>query len=61
MRAAAITERLRRISAMSDLTPERRLEGKLDMSPAAVTARLKEAAALLELCRVLAHARESQR
>jgi hypothetical protein len=54
MSKAAITERLRRASAVSDLSPERRLEGKIDMSPKAITARLREAAALLDLCSALA-------
>ena len=53
MSKAAITERLRWVGANSDLTPERRLEGKIDMSPSAISARLREVAALLELCRTL--------
>jgi hypothetical protein len=54
MTRGAITDRLRRIGALSDLAPERRLEGKLDMSPGAITARLRECSDLLELCRTLA-------
>jgi hypothetical protein len=61
MSKAATTERLRHASAISDLKPERRLEGKLDMSSAGVTARLKEAAALLDLCRDLARAGDQAR
>jgi hypothetical protein len=53
MSPQAITARLREISAISDLAPERRLEGKIDVSPQAITARLREAAALLELCEKL--------
>jgi hypothetical protein len=54
MSKAAITERLRLVSALSDLRPERRLEAKLDMSPSAITKRLREASDLLEVCRWLA-------
>jgi hypothetical protein len=61
MDKAAITERLRRASALSDLTPERRLDGKIDMSKSAVTARLRECADLLELCRRLADSRSLSR
>ena len=53
MSPQAITARLREVSALSDLAPERRLEGKIDMSPPAITARLRECAALLELCEKL--------
>jgi hypothetical protein len=53
MSKGAITARLRAVSAMSDLSPERRLEGKIDMSPQAITARLREVAELLQLCRAL--------
>jgi hypothetical protein len=56
MSKAAITERIRRASAVSDLSPERRLEGKIDMTPKAITARLREAAALLDLCGALSAA-----
>ena len=61
MSSDAITARLRHASGLSDLAPEKRLEGKLDMSAAAVTARLKEAASLLQLCRVLSGAQQSTR
>lgn len=54
MSQAAITERLRIASALSDLHPERRLDAKIDMSPSAITKRLREASDLLELCRRLA-------
>lgn len=54
MSKAAITERLRAASALSDLHPERRLDAKLDMSPSAITKRLREASDLLDLCRKLA-------
>jgi hypothetical protein len=54
MSAAAISARLRTVSALSDLAPERRLDAKINMSPEAISARLREAAALLELCNKLA-------
>lgn len=54
MSPRAVTARLRLASDLAcDLSPERRLEAKLEMSKAAITARLREAAALLELCRRL--------
>jgi hypothetical protein len=54
MSLAAITARLRLASELaSDLAPERRLETKLEMTPAAITVRLRECAALLEACRKL--------
>jgi hypothetical protein len=57
MSPEAITERLRVASALSDLSPARRLDGKLDMSPAGIMKRLREASELLELCSFLATAR----
>jgi hypothetical protein len=51
--AAAITERLRRASAESDLGTERRLAPKLDMSARGVTARLRQVEALRRLCLAL--------
>lgn len=54
MSPQAIAARLREVSAMSDLAPERRLEGKIDLSPQGITARLRECAELLELCEKLA-------
>ena len=58
MSSAAVTARLKHISAISDLEPGRRMEGKLDMRPAAVSARLRESAALLDLCRRLEQPRK---
>jgi hypothetical protein len=50
--------RLRTVSALADLRPEHRLDAKLDMSPAGITARLKTASALRDLClRLAARAR----
>jgi hypothetical protein len=49
-----ITRRLREASRLSSLDASSRLEGKIDMSPAAVTARLREVADLLSLCQRLA-------
>ncbi|MEY4583311.1 MAG: hypothetical protein RL701_8014 [Pseudomonadota bacterium] len=56
MSKAAVTARLKLVGELSDLTPERRLDAKLDMSSAGITARLKEVASLLELCRKLEQA-----
>lgn len=53
----AITERLRRASALSDLTTERRLHGKIDMSPTGVTARLREVEMLRRTCTKLGRLR----
>jgi hypothetical protein len=60
MSKIAITARLRRVGALSDLSPQRRMEGKIDMSPAAITARLREAAALLDVWRSLAQAKSGK-
>jgi len=49
-----ITRRLREASRLTRLDASTRLEGKIDMSPAAVTARLREVADLLALCDRLA-------
>ncbi|MEK7704490.1 MAG: hypothetical protein AAB426_05980 [Myxococcota bacterium] len=49
----AVWARLREASAISDLAAGRRLDGKLDLTPAGVTARLHEAFELYELCRSL--------
>lgn len=48
-----VTERLKRAARLSRLDPATRLEAKIDMSPRAVTARLREVADLLTLCRQL--------
>ena len=56
MSRAAVTERLRRASELSDLASERRLDAKLDMSPSGIASRLREASELLELCRTLQQA-----
>ncbi len=59
--ARAIDERLREASRLAGaLRPETRLDAKLDMTAAGVTARLKAASDLLELCRTLAGARPDQ-
>ena len=46
----AITARLREASALADLRPEHRLDAKIGLSPAAVTARLKLVSELRDLC-----------
>jgi len=54
MSAAAIDARLLEVSRLAgSLRPESRLDTKIDMSGAAVAARLKQASDLLDLCRVL--------
>ncbi len=45
-----VVARLREASRLSDLRVETRLHGKLDMSPAGIAARLREASDLLALC-----------
>ena len=57
MSARAVSERLRAASRQSDLAPDRRLDAKLDLSPAGLTRRLREASDLLALCRSLAKMR----
>jgi hypothetical protein len=54
MTPPAITARLRTASAASDLRPDRRLDAKLDMTEAGITARLRQVAALLALSQKLA-------
>ncbi len=54
MSPSAIEDRLKRASALSDLDPETRMYGKLDMSSAGITARLREASDLYEACLKLA-------
>ena len=57
MSSAAIDARLREASRLAgSLRPEHRLDTKIDMSPTAVAARLKEASDLLDVCRELARA-----
>ncbi len=48
--------RLKLASDLADLRPERRLDAKLDMSPAGVRRRLQLASELSDLCRALARA-----
>ena len=50
MSPAAVTRRLREMSARSDLSAGRRLAAKVDMAPAAVTRRLRTQAALRDAC-----------
>jgi hypothetical protein len=53
MSGRAVSLRLRSASDKSDLAPDRRLDAKLDLSPAGITRRLREASDLLDLCRAL--------
>lgn len=54
--AAEVEARIRHASALSDLSEGTRLAGKIDMRPAAVEARLREASELLKVCQRLADA-----
>jgi hypothetical protein len=56
MSPRAIRERLQAASRMSDLAPEKRLDAKIDLSPAGVTKRLREASDLLRTCQALSKA-----
>ncbi len=48
--AAEVTARLRRLAELSDLTASRRLDAKVDLSPAAVTRRLRTQSRLRDAC-----------
>jgi hypothetical protein len=50
MSPAAVTERLREMSRLSDLRTAHRLAAKVDMSPAAVTRRLRRQSELRRTC-----------
>jgi hypothetical protein len=50
MSAEAVTRRLREMRDRSDLSADRRLATKVDMSPAAVTRRLRVQSALRAAC-----------
>jgi hypothetical protein len=50
MSPRAMTERLRRAAAASDLRTESRLRYKLDMSPSGIARRLQKVEALRRLC-----------
>jgi len=47
---AAVTDRLRRLAEMSDLTTSRRMEAKIDFSSAEVTRRLLTQSRLRDSC-----------
>lgn len=57
----AISRRLREVSRISDLRPDRRLDAKIDMSPEGVASRLREASDLYALCLELAEMGRSAR
>jgi hypothetical protein len=50
MSATAVTGRLRRVAAQSDLRCELRLLPKLDMTPSSITRRLEKVEALRRFC-----------
>jgi hypothetical protein len=54
---AAVGERLREVSRLTDLRAARRLDVKVDMSASAVTRRLRRQSALRSLCLRLAASR----
>jgi hypothetical protein len=53
MDGAAVAGRIRRLGQLSDLTPERRLHAKIDMSGEAIARRIRSVAQSLRLCRKL--------
>jgi len=58
MSPAAVRARLQEASrCVTDFTPARRLDTKIDMSRAGIARRLREASDLLDLCRKLSAAR----
>jgi hypothetical protein len=57
MSAEAVTRRLREMRDRSDLSADRRLATKVDMSPAAVTRRLRVQSALRAACLAWGRAR----
>jgi hypothetical protein len=61
MDAASVTARLREVALDTDLTTGTRLDAMIDMSPRAMTARLREVEALRRLCARLAEAGKSNR
>jgi hypothetical protein len=52
--ADEVERRLRHASCLSDLSAERRLDAKIDLSGEGVRLRLQEASDLLDACRALA-------
>ena len=54
MSPEAISARLHEVSARADLRPGHRLDAKIGLDPAAITARLKLASAMRDLCAALA-------
>lgn len=53
MSPSAITARLRDVAQRADLRAEHRLDHKLDMTPAGITARLAAVESLRRLCAAL--------
>lgn len=53
MSPGAIAERLRRVARISDLRPDHRLDGKVDMSSTGIVSRLREVSELNALARAL--------
>ncbi len=54
MSPRAISDRLEAVNALSDLSPDKRLDAKLDMSSAGIAGRLREASDLYAACLQLA-------
>ena len=50
MSPEAISARIRRVSELSDLREDRRLDGKIDYSPEGISRRIREVSQLRALC-----------
>ena len=57
MTPSSITARLKKVAELTDLRSELRLDQKLDLSPPAITRRLRQVAALQLACARLARLR----
>ena len=60
MEPEAIEARLREASRISDLSAERRLDAKIDLSPEGIRKRLLEVSELLDACHALAALRRAE-
>lgn len=57
MTPSAITQRLKKVAELTDFRSELRLHPKIDLSPRAITCRLRQAAALQIACARLSRLR----
>ena len=60
MAPEAIEARLREASRVSDLSADKRLDSKIDLSPQGIQARLLEASSLLDACLALSSSASSR-